>query len=175
MFKSIQKIFKKTNQTPVTKKKEPEPIKEYNNDEMEKIIAEMKNFENKNNNTDKHIASIASIVNKGKKEKEEEEEEEDKILLAELEELMKEEKKGGYKIKNRRMKGGEPFRNFLEKKISEKGFNDAKKLSIMNFYEEIEDSFTRNFLGRNISISKLQNAKAYFIQKKKKHIMMMKK
>jgi cupin superfamily acireductone dioxygenase involved in methionine salvage len=122
-------------------------------EEQKKIMDEMEQYEKENEKMNKKMSK--------KNEKWDDEE-----LLKELEKLIEEEekkeKKGGYKIKKRKMKGGANFKEFFEVKIS----SSSPKLQglFMKYYE----SYAHLFVNRDIN--KLISDREYYTNRVKNNI-----
>jgi len=129
-------------------------------EEQKKIMDEMEEYEKENEKINKKMSKMN-------------EKWDDEELLKELEKLIEEEeqkeqkedknqKKGGYKIKKRKLKGGANFKEFFEVKIS----SSSPKLQglFMKYY----DSYAHLFVNRDIN--KLISDREYYTNRVKNNI-----
>jgi len=125
-------------------------------EEQKKIMDEMEEYEKENEKINKKMSKMNEKWN-------------DEELLKELEKLIEEEekedkpqKRGGYKIKKRKMKGGANFKEFFEVKIS----SSSPKLQglFMKYYE----SYAHLFVNRDIN--KLISDREYYTNRVKNNI-----
>jgi hypothetical protein len=129
-------------------------------EEKKKIMDEMEKYEKEN---EKENEKMSKKLNKNNEDFDDEE------LLKELEKLIEEEekenkkqKKGGYKIKKRKMKGGANFKEFFEVKIS----SSSPKLQglFMKYY----NSYAHLFINRDLN--KLISDREYYTIRVKNNI-----